>query len=199
MSIALAASFIMMLYVINELRCNYYNTNINRIYRVLNYNEEIKKTMAYTPYFLANSLKAEFPQIENSIKTFKIFGFKLKIKDEFINVPDAISTDSEIFDIFTIPLINRSSDKGLLENQNSIIISRELAEKIYPGQDPVGHEIVAQINNVDYIFIVSGVFENIPFNSTLKAQCFINHIWTQGYLTRTLGFGNYTGVSSKNG
>ncbi len=191
LSIALAASFIMMLYVINELRCNYYNTNINRIYRVLNYNEEIKKTMAFTPYFLANSLKAEFPHIENSIKTFKIFGFKLKIKDEFINVPDAISTDSEIFDIFTIPLINRSSDKGLLENQNSIVISRDLAEKIYPGQDPVGHEIVAQIHNIDYIFIVGGVFENIPFNSTLKAQCFINHIWTQGYLTRTLGFGNY--------
>ena len=191
LSIALAASFIMLLYVINELRCNYYNTKINRIYRVLNYNEEIKKTMALTPYFLANSLKAEFPLIENSIKTFKMWRFKLKIKDEYIDVPDAISTDSEIFDIFTIPLINRSSDKGLLENQNSIVISRELAEKIYPGQDPVGHEIVAQINNVDYIFIVGGVFENIPFNSTLKAQCFINHIWTQGYLTRTLGLGNF--------
>jgi putative ABC transport system permease protein len=191
LSIALAASFIMLLYVINELRCNYYNTNINRIYRVLNYNEEIKKTMASTPYFLANSLKAEFPQIENSIKTFKIFGFKLKIKDEFINVPDAISTDSEIFDIFTIPLIYRSSDKDLLENQNSIVISRDLAEKFFPRQNPVGNEIVAQIHNADYIFTVSGVFENIPFNSTLKAQCFINHIWTQGYLTRILGFGNY--------
>jgi putative ABC transport system permease protein len=191
LSIALAASFIMLLYVINELRCNYYNTNIKRIYRVLNYNEEIKKTMALTPYFLANSLKAEFPQIENSIKTFNIRGFKIKIKDEFINVPDAISTDSEIFDIFSIPLIYRSSKKDLLENQNSILISRELADKIFPGQDPVGHEIVAQIKNVDYIFNVNGVFENIPFNSTMKAQCFINHIWTQGYLTRTLGFGNY--------
>jgi putative ABC transport system permease protein len=147
--------------------------------------------MAFTPYFLANSLKAEFPQIENSIKTFKMWGFKLKIKDEYIDVTDAISTDSEIFDIFTIPLINRSSDKGLLENQNSIVISRELSEKIFPGQDPVGHEIVAQVLNIEYIFIVEGVFENIPFNSTLKAQCFINHVWTQGYLRRTLGFGNF--------
>jgi len=191
LSIALAASFIMLLYVINELRCNYYNTNINRIYRVLNYNDDIKKSMAYTPYFLATSLKSEFPQIESSIKTYKMWGFKLKIKDEFINVPDVISTDSEIFDIFTLPLIYRSSDKDILENQNSIVISRDLAEKIFPGQDPVGHEIVAQVNNVDYIFIVGGVFENIPFNSTLKAQCFINHIWTQGYLKRTLGFGNF--------
>jgi putative ABC transport system permease protein len=187
LSIALAASFIMLLYVINELRCNYYNTNVNRIYRVLTYNEEIKKTITGTPYFLANSLKAEFPQIENSIKTFKIFGFKLKIKDEYINVPDAISTDSEIFNIFTIPFIYRSSDKDLLENPNSIVISRELAEKIFPGQNPVGNEIVAQELNIDYIFIVGGVFENIPFNSTLKAQCFINHKWTVGYLSRTLG------------
>jgi len=191
LSIALAASFIMLLYVINELRCNYYNTNVNRIYRVLTYNEEIKKTITGTPYFLANSLKAEFPQIENSIKIFNIRGFKLKAKDEFLNVPDAISTDSEIFDIFTIPLIYRSSDKGLLENQNSIMISRELAEKIFPGQDPVGHEIVAQVLNIDYMFIVGGVFENIPFNSTLKAQCFINHKWTLGYLSRTFGWGNF--------
>src|SRR5450759_1204388 len=90
LSIALAASFIMLLYVINELRCNYYNTNVNRIYRVLTYNEEIKKTIKGTPYFLANSLKAEYPQIEKSIKIFNIRGFKLKANDEFINVPDAI-------------------------------------------------------------------------------------------------------------
>ncbi len=191
LSIALAASFIMMLYVINELRCNYYNTKINRIYRVLNYNEEIKKTMNATPYFLANSLKAVFPQIEKSTKTFKIWRLKVKVNDEFINVPDAISTDSQIFDIFTIPLINKSSDKDLLEDENSIVISRELADKIYPGQDPVGHEITLQVNNMDYIFIVSGVFENIPFNSTLKAQCFVNLNWTKRLLTRTFGFGNF--------
>jgi hypothetical protein len=81
----------MMLYVINELRCNYYNTKINRIYRVLNYNEEIKKTMNATPYFLANSLKAVFPQIEKSTKTFKIWRLKVKVNDEFINVPDAMT------------------------------------------------------------------------------------------------------------
>jgi putative ABC transport system permease protein len=191
LSIALAASFIMLLYVINEFRCNYYNSKINRIYRVLNFNEEIKKTMATTPYFLANSLRAEFPQIENAIKLFNVQGLKLKIKDEYLNIPEAISTDSEIFDILTIPLIYRSSDNSLLENQNSIVISRELAEKIYPGLDPVGHEIVAQIRNEEYIFIVTGVYENIPFNSTIKAQCFINHKWTLGFLTRTYGWGNF--------
>jgi len=34
------------------------------------------------------------------------------------------------------------------------------------------------VNNEKYVFIVRGVFENIPENSTLRAQCFVNIKWT---------------------
>src|SRR5674476_1099573 len=50
LSIALAASFIILIYVINELSYDHYNKNRNRVFRVLNYLVDFKKTDSGTPY-----------------------------------------------------------------------------------------------------------------------------------------------------
>jgi len=190
LSIALSASFIIVLFVINEFSYDHYNIKIKQIFRVLNYNLDIKKTTSETPYILAASLKEDFPQIEKSTNIWNMLGFRLKIKDDFIMVPNAIATDSEIFDIFTLPLIAGSFDAKLLDDQNSIFLSRDLAEKIFPGQNPIGREIEAMANNLDHIFIVNGIFENIPQNSTLKAQCFINNKWAVRSINKIVGITN---------
>ena len=190
LSIALAASFIILLYVINELSYDHYNKNRNSVFRALNYYVDFKKTMSGTPYVLATALKAEYPQIEKAIRVGRLIGFKLKLKDEFINVPGAITTDSEIFDIFTIPLISGSADKNLLDDQNSIVLSRDLAEKIFPNQNPVGKEIIGSINNIEHVFLVRGVFENIPQNSTLRSQCFLNSKWALEDINKIFGITN---------
>ena len=187
LSIALAASFIILLFVINELSYDHCHKNSKRVFRVLNYYEDFKKTMSGTPYILAKALKEEFPQIEKAIRVRPMRGFKLKLKDEMINVPNAMATDSDIFDIFTLPLIMGSSHQNLLEDQNSIVLSRDLASKLFPGQNPVGKEIVGLANNQEHNFIVKGVFENIPKNSTLRAQCFLNSRWTIDPINKAFG------------
>jgi putative ABC transport system permease protein len=190
LSIALAASFIILLFVINELSYNHFNKKSNRVFRVLNYYVDFKKTMSGTPYVLATALKEEFPQIEKAIRVSRVIGFRLKLKDEFINVPSAIATDSEIFDVFTLPLVSGSADKNLLDDQNSIMLSRDLAEKFFAGESPVGKEIIGSVNNVEHVFIVRGVFENIPENSTLRAKCFLNSKWTIEDINKTFGITN---------
>jgi putative ABC transport system permease protein len=136
-----------------------------------------KKTIPYTPYILAPTLKEEFPQVEKAISVSKMTGFKLKLKNEFIDVPDAISTTSEVFDIFTLPLIDKPSNNYLLEDLNSIVLSRDLAEKYFDTEDPFGKEIIAKVNDEEHLFVVTGIYENIPKNSSLKAQCFVNNKW----------------------
>ena len=190
LSIALAASFIILLFVINELSYDHWNKNSKRVYRVLNYYEDFKKTMSGTPYILATALKEEYPQIEKAIRARSLRGFKLKLKDEFINVQNAMATDSEIFDIFTLHLIMGSSKQNLLEDQNSIVLSHDLAKKLFPGQNPIGKEIEGLANNEEHNFIVKGVFENIPVNSTLRAQCFVNSKWTIDPLNKAFGITN---------
>ena len=191
LSIALAASFIMLLFVINELSYDRCHKNSKRVYRVLNYYVDFKNTQAGTPYVLAKALKDEFPQVEKAVKVRYMRGFGLKLKEQsVIVVNDAISTDSDIFDIFTLPLTSGSSTKNLLDEQNSIVLSRTLAEKVFPGQNPVGQEIVGVVNNTEQVFMVRGVFEDLPQNSTLRTQCLLNSKWTLEPINKTFGITN---------
>ncbi|OFY62597.1 MAG: hypothetical protein A2V64_07620 [Bacteroidetes bacterium RBG_13_43_22] len=190
LSIALAASFIMLLFVINELSYNRCHKNSKRVYRVNNLYVDFKQIQSGTPYVLATALKDEFPQVEKSVRTRYMRGFSLKYKEETINVSDAIATDSEIFDIFTIPLISGSPSENLLDEQNSIVLSRSLAEKIFPGQDPAGQEIAGYVNNTEQLFMVMGVFEDLPQNSTFRTTCLLNSKWTLEPINKTFGIDN---------
>src|ERR1035437_8910321 len=102
---------------------------------------------------LATTLKEEFPQVEKAVRTRNLRGFKLKLKDEYINVQQALATDSEVFDIFSISMIGSSLSKDLLDDQDAIVLSKDLAEKIFNDNDPIGKEIVGLINNEDHVFI----------------------------------------------
>jgi len=178
LSIALAASFIILLFVINELSYDRYHKNSKQVYRVLNYYVDFKNIMSGTPYVLATALKAEFPQVEKAVSVRRIVGFRLKINENIFTLADVIATDSDIFDIFTLPLIYGLSDKNMLDDLNSIVLSRSQAEKLFPGQDPVGLEVVGSVNNTDQVFMIRGVFEDLPENSTFRAQCLVNSRWT---------------------
>jgi putative ABC transport system permease protein len=185
LSIALAASFIILLFVINELSYNHFHKKRDRVFRVLNYNIDLKTKESGTPYILASALKEQFPQIEKAIMARSLRGFKLKLQDEYLDVYNAISTESDVFDIFTIQMISGKSNQNLLEDQSSLILSRDLANKFFPGQDPTGKEIIGLVDNEEHVFKVKGVFENIPENSTFKAQCFINSRWTLAGISKT--------------
>jgi putative ABC transport system permease protein len=190
LSIALAASFIILLFVINELSYNHCHKNRKHVFRVLNYYVDFKKTMSGTPYVLASALKEEFPQIEKAAMVKPMRGFRLKMEDEYINVPNAIAAGSDIFDIFTLPLIMGTSHQNLLDDQSSIVLSRDLSEKIFPRQNPIGKEIMGLAGNQEQIFVVKGVFENIPKNSTFRAQCFLNSKWTLNDINKTFKITN---------
>jgi putative ABC transport system permease protein len=168
----------MLLYAINELSYDRCHSNSKNVFRVLNYYVNFNKTISGTPYILAPTLKEEYPQVEKAIRVSNIIDFKLKLKDEFINVSDAVATDSEVFDIFTLQLNNGESDQNLLDDPNSLVLSSELAQKIYSNKDPTGKEIVGVINNEQHVFIIKGIFKNIPKNSTFRAQCLVNNRWS---------------------
>ena len=177
LSIAIATSFIILLFVINEFSYDRYNKNRNRIYRVITFKEDFGFFKS-TPFVMASALKADFPQVEQAIRVRRCRSFKLQIRDEYIGIYAAMTADPEIFDIFTLPLIMGSSKEHLLEDMNSLVLSSELAQKLFPDENPVGKEVMGMVNNEEHPFVITGVFENIPVNSTLRAQCFINSKWS---------------------
>ena len=188
LSIALAASFIILLYVINELSYDHYHKNRKRVYRVLNFYPDIKSTAYSVPYVLGGTIKEKFPQIEKAIR---IMPLPLTFKTDNGEVTEtAISTESDVFNIFTLPLVEDSPKNNLLEDKNSIVISLDLAEKLFGRQNAVGEKIVAATFDGDHLFTVSGVFANIPENSTFRAQCIINSRWSVDYINKKYSITN---------
>ena len=90
MSIALAVTFIITLYVVNEYSYDRCHVNFKRIFRVLNYYVDYKKSYTETPFVLASALKAEYPQFEKSISVLSASGLKIKVENEDFTVSDAV-------------------------------------------------------------------------------------------------------------
>ncbi len=188
LSLALAVSFIILLFVINEFSYDRHYKKRKQIYRVLNTYEEFKTTQPGSPYILTTTLKEDFPQIEYAVRTRNVRGFRLKMKDEFIPVRRAVATESDIFSIFDIPL--NTSTEGILDDPNSIVLSKKQAEIFFPGENPVGKEVLAMIDNQEQLLMVKGVFNNLPTNSTLQADCFVNSKWTLGPINKAFEITN---------
>ena len=105
LSISLAISFIILLFVINEYSYNHCHKNRKQVYRVVSFHKDIKTTMAGTPYVLANTMKEEFPIVEKAINTARLRSFKIRQSEQYIDIWYAMATESEVFDIFTIPFV----------------------------------------------------------------------------------------------
>jgi len=187
LTIALSASFIMLLFVINEVSYNRSFKNLNRIYRVIHFNDDFKKKGAETPFPLSSKLKQEIPQILKAANVRRTVMFiKLEL-GELTSV--GIGTESDFFEIFPLRFIYGVQDSNLLTERNSIVLTKSLSEKIFPGQNPIGKEIEGAVTS-NMKFIVKGVIEDIPENSTLKAEYFISNKWTLDPINRSFKIQN---------
>lgn len=178
LSIALAVSFIILLIVINELSYNSCHKNKDLVYRVIRYSPEYKSLWSGSPYILASTLKEELPQVDKAINVRRVRAFKINHKGEDIIIRSAVATNSDVFDIFTLPLLGGFNTGNLLKNKHAICLSRNLAEKLFSDTDIVGKQITAIINRREESLTVNAVFEDLPENSTFKAECFVNSEWS---------------------
>jgi putative ABC transport system permease protein len=190
LAIALSVSFVILLYVINELSYDRCHHNRKNVYRVVNHYKDFKKTMAGTPYALAKALKEEFPQIVKATNTNYIRGLKLMRNQEMISVKNAVATDSEISAIFTLKILAGDDPQHMLDDMNSIMLSSDLSSILFPGQSAVGKEIIGEIDGSKQMFVVSGIFDNIPSNSTFRAQCLVNSKWSVAPVNKTFNITN---------
>lgn len=176
LSLALAASFIILLFVINELSYNTCFKNRKQIYRVLNYNADVKVIDEGAPYVLSKHLQDDFPQVKFVAPIRNMARVSIKLNEDYIPVDRVVGTASDIFNVFDIDV--RGQQANILDEPNSIVLSTELAQKLFPDKDPIGENLVARIEEKDEVLVVKGVFDNFPVNSTFQADCFINVKWT---------------------
>ena len=136
LSIGLACSILIILAVIEELNYDSFNTNYKRIYRVIQDMPFTKKTTwAITQGPLGPALLDEIPEIEQMTRTHS-GGWTIKFEEEELH-SYGIYVDPSFLDIFSYELISGSKE-SVLSNPYSVILTQELAGRIFGDTDPVG-------------------------------------------------------------
>jgi putative ABC transport system permease protein len=176
LSLALAVSFIILLFVVNEFSYDNGYKKRKQIYRAILTYSNVKLTQPLVPFVLSSEMKSSFPQVEYAVPMRYLRPFKLKKDDEFIPVWRAASTNSDFFNIFDIPLTG--TKENILDDPNSIVLSKKQAKIFFSDENPVGKEIVASVGEKEQLFVVKGVFDDFPVNSSIQADCFVNTKWS---------------------
>jgi len=85
--------------------------------------------------------------------------------------------------MFSFPFIKGDKMTALTEPY-SIVITKEMAEKFFSGEDPIGKLLT--INN-ENDFLVTGVIENIPPNSSFQLDMAVSFKPPFDYPAPTIG------------
>lgn len=168
--IGLIAGFVafgfIMLYVANEMSYDSYNTNADRIVRVVQHakwdGNEVHEAVTSAPF--APAMQAAFPEIENAARIDLEGGAIITFEDKKIKQQDIVFADKSLPDIFSYHFIYGDPHTAL-SSQQSIILTESLANKLFGNVNQAKGKTL-YLNNDPAV--VTAVIKDIPFNSHLR-------------------------------
>lgn len=172
LSIGLAACFIMLVIVIHEYSYNTHNEKLDNIYRVYTHSPISDTDWYGVPLPLRDYIKENIPEVDKAARAYRLTLSANSLGEETIfDETSGYCIDEDIFDILTIPILNKTN-KELLPTPNSILISRTIAEKYFNGNSPIGKIITVKPRypRDESNFTITGIFEDFPYTSTLKGD-----------------------------
>lgn len=166
LSTGLACTLLIYLWVRDEFRMNMFHEKDAQLFEVMEhqqYADEIMTTTS-TPGILAETLKAEFPEVEYATTTTWVNKYTLSIKDHNVKA-EGYHVGKDFFQIFSFPLI-QGTPSQVLQDKLGMVISRDLAKKLFGTEEnALGKMVELQHEKT---FQVTGVFEGTPSNSSVQ-------------------------------
>lgn len=189
LSIGIACSLIIALFITHELRYDRFNDKKDRIFRLNVYgvvgDREINYGVTYAP--LGPVMMKEFPEVED-FNRFNVFPeIQVKYQDKSFMEKNLIESDSSFFNIFSIPLL-RGDIKKVLNEPHTLVLSVSAAVKIFGNDDPLDKTLL--IGNDSVPFRITGIMEDIPETSHFNANMIAS------FLTYSSAYDNNWGNSS---
>ncbi|UCE18448.1 MAG: ABC transporter permease [Gemmatimonadota bacterium] len=163
LGMGIACSLFIFVYVQDEFSYDRFHNDIGTVYQVLSHTDVGNN--AVTPVPLGPVLKDEFPEIEKMTRYHWMWGETVLSHGDKTFVENGIRlVDPSFFSIFAFPFL-KGDPQTALDDIHSIVISEETARKYFAHGDPIGKILTM---NHEHEFVVTGVIENIPHNSTLQ-------------------------------
>ncbi len=175
LAMAIAFVFLSYLHVESQLAYDQFHENKEAVYRIYHQVEEkesgeITRRMAILPIPLTEELSRQVPSVEFFTRVASTSAIVKKLNTPYQELISFV--DEDFFSLFSFPMIQGDVNTALLD-RNSIVISRQKAEKFFGKDNPVGRPLEMILNDSLMTFIVSGIFENRQSQSSLSLDFLI--------------------------
>ncbi len=172
LTIGLASSMLILLYLVNELSYDSHHEKADRIFRISSDITEPDDNFRWsvTQQPLAMTLKADYPEVEEYVRFIGNGRTRLELDGKNFFEDDVFFVDSTIFDIFTFNFI-KGDPASALDKPNAMVINKSIADKLFADQNPIGQTLKS---DGDLTFEVTGVIEDMPSNSHIIARALIS-------------------------
>lgn len=165
LSIGMACSILIILWVVDELNYDQFHEDSDQIFQVMEhrtYSGDIG-TSTGTPGILAPALKENVPEFQYAATYTWDYELWFTKDDKSLKESGRYARP-DFLRILSLPLIHGKAE-GLLESPKTVVISQDLAKRYFGDENPVGESITI---NREVVHTITGVFENLPENSSFQ-------------------------------
>ncbi len=168
-SIGFTASILIGLFYSAENNIDKHFADYKNIFRLY----DAKKSKSGLDYKLNEVLSENYPDIKETCPLgFSYFPITLKDPEtkDYIRVEYVVSTNNRFFDVFSMKILSSLSAAEPFSQQNSAVITESVAKKLFGDKNPLGRTI----NQEFFSATVTAVMEDLPRNSSFKAELLLN-------------------------
>lgn len=162
LSIGMACSIFILLWVNNELSYDRFHKNADNLYRLTCSVGDFNA--AVSPAGLAEGVQEAIPEIKATVRTSSTKGRLFEANNNKFEEKQVYYVDSNFFQVFSFPLI-KGNIKTALSRPDAILITESIAKKYFGSQDPMGR--VMRVGNEESMTVM-GVLSDKNQNSHLQ-------------------------------
>lgn len=173
----IACCILIGLYVYNEWSFDKFHSNSDRLYRTWvyeSYDNGEEFLNVSTPIILGPTLENNIPEIE---QVSRIYSFSTPLQTE--ENDEALFAAVHMVDPAFLTMFDFKLLKGnrisVLDNPQSVVLTTEAASFYFGNDDPINQIIDLQVGSETRQFVVAGVVENTPNNSSHDFDILISY------------------------
>ena len=172
LAMSTAFCFLAFLYVQHEWSYDQFHKHADQIYRLISFRKGKTGDMhmlTILPENLGPLLKGEFPQLDRVVRIVKNENVVIRT-DERRYREDVLFIDKDFFELFSFPL-SQGNIETFRTDPQSLVLSESVAQNLFPGENPIGKEIVIASHhwkNEPKTLTVGGVALDPPSNSSIQ-------------------------------
>ncbi len=165
LAIGMAVSFLILLWVQDEISFDDFHRNKDDIYRIVISNRDGSGDWAAVSALpLGTTLKQELPEVICSATLSFPSTLMFSNEDKNFNISDGYFADPDFFKIFSFDFIYGDPEEPF-RDPRSLVVTREIAERFFGEINPVGKILLA---NNRAAYTITGVVEDLPLRSHIR-------------------------------